>query len=108
MRGGEAPRRRPRAAVRIDKRSANLLSIRREVKNAGMIRLRNGTIVELSNNSGHYKPGIDNIVRFIEYYRTTMNNSCYPKLYTCGDREWAGTLNDFVAHRQEVIDKLRV
>jgi hypothetical protein len=85
---------------------SSLLSGQR-VKNAGMIRIANGMIVELSNNSGHYKPRIDHIVRFIDHYQTAMSYWCYLKLTTGGDRNWQGTLNQFLADRQGVINTLR-
>jgi hypothetical protein len=86
---------------------SSLLSGQR-VKNAGMIRIKDGMILELSNDSGHYKPRIDHIVRFIDHYRSVMSTWCHLKLYTGGDRHWAGTLNKFLAGRQDIINRLRV
>jgi hypothetical protein len=85
---------------------SSLLSGQR-VKSAGMIRIQNGMIVELSNDSGHYKPRIDHIVRFIDYYRSAISYWCQVRFTTGGDRNWAGTLNKFLADRQGIINRLR-
>lgn len=85
---------------------SSLLSGQR-VKNAGMIRIQDGLIVELSNNSGHYKPGIDHVLRFLDYYQSAMSYWCYLVLLTGGDREWQGTYNKFISGREEIIKKLR-
>lgn len=37
------------------------------VRCAGMIRFENGKATEISNNSGHYKPPLDNLQKFVSY-----------------------------------------
>lgn len=86
---------------------SSLLSGQR-VKNAGMIRVKDGTILELSNNSGHYKPRIDHICRFIDYYKPVMSSWCHIKLTTGGERNWQGTLGKFLDDRQNIVNSLRV
>jgi hypothetical protein len=58
---------------------------------AGMIGIRAGKIEEVSNNSGHYKPGQEHMRRFVRYYQYLLTN---PHYISAGG--FFGNINDFL------------
>jgi|GEM_PF-5234278 len=67
------------------------------VKCAGMIGIQQGMVTELSNDSGHYKPRLDEFYAFVRFLRAkrVMDGNCYLKVATGGKDGWDGLNSEF-------------
>ena len=66
------------------------------VKCAGMIGIKHGQIEELSNNSGHYKPGRDAMRAFVLYYRPAFSKSATINVTTGQGVGYHGDIEGFL------------
>jgi hypothetical protein len=67
------------------------------VKCAGMIGIKSGLVTELSNDSGHYKPRLDEFYAFVRFLRArhVISDDCYLKVATGGNDGWRGLNSEF-------------
>ena len=63
---------------------------------AGMIRIEKGRVKFISNNSGHYKPSKDRLLKFVrELWRYGLADDDGTKVICLGGKDFEGTLQNF-------------
>lgn len=65
------------------------------VKCAGMIGIKNGMAVEVSNNSGHYQPRLDEFLDFMRFLVRAGAASDSTEICVAGNRSYIGTWGKF-------------